>query len=34
VAAIQMQGKRTRLRGRYQHPDVRAEDIAGQRPAG
>lgn len=33
VAAIQVQGKRTRMRGRYQHPDVRADDIAGQRPS-
>lgn len=34
VAAIQVQGKRTRMRGRYQHPDVRADDIARQRLAG
>ncbi len=33
VAAIQVQGKRTRMRGRYQHPDVRADDIAGQKAA-
>ncbi len=31
VAAIQVQGKRTRLRGRYHHPDVTVDDIAGQR---
>ncbi|HAZ30496.1 TPA: 4Fe-4S ferredoxin [Candidatus Acetothermia bacterium] len=31
VAAIQIRGKRTRLRGRYHHPDVTVEDIAGQR---
>lgn len=33
VAAIQIRGKRTRLRGRYHHPDVTADDIAGQRIA-
>jgi ferredoxin/flavodoxin len=34
VAAIQIRGKRTRMRGRYHHPDVRADDIAGQRTTG
>lgn len=31
VAAIQVQGKRTRIRGRYHHPAVRADDIARQK---
>ena len=31
VAAIQVQGKPTRMRGRYHHPDVSPDDIAGQR---
>jgi len=31
VATIQVQGKRTRMRGRYQHPHVRADDITGQK---
>lgn len=34
VAAIQIQGTRTRLRGRYHHPDVTAADIARQKMAG
>jgi len=34
VAAIQVHGKRTRMRGRYHHPDVTADDIAGQRLTG
>ncbi len=33
VAAIQIRGKQTRMRGRYHHPDVRPDDIAGQRLA-
>jgi len=33
VAAIQIHGKRTRLRGRFHHPDVTADDIAGQKMA-
>lgn len=31
VAAIQIQGKRTRLRGRYHHPEVTPNDIARQK---
>jgi ferredoxin len=31
VAAIQIRGKKTRVRGRYHHPDVAADDVASQR---
>ena len=33
VAAIQIQGKRTRMRGRYHHPAATPADIAGQKRA-